>query len=151
MPLASIVITVYKRTTFLRECVQSVLSQKGIDRNDLEIIIVSNTNVSSYDLSVDQIIYTEDRSIGKKLLLGINASHSEILFLLEDDDYFFPKKIKTILPFFTDANVGYVHNNVEVANDGKEIQQRWPRGSQNGGDTEKAWINRRQDRGRDPY
>ena len=119
MPLASIIITVYKRTTFLRECVLSVLSQKGMDRNDLEIIIVSNTNVSSYDLSVDQIIYTEDRSIGKKLLLGINASHSEILFLLEDDDYFFPKKIKTILPFFTDANVGYVHNNVEVANDGK--------------------------------
>lgn len=113
MTVASVIITVYTRTTFLRECVESVVTQQGISRNDIEIIIVSNTDISSLnlDLDADVVIYTRERSIGEKLHMGITASHSEILFFLEDDDCFLPTKIKTVLPFFSNRRVGYVHNN----------------------------------------
>lgn len=111
MPLASVIITVYKRTIFLKECVKSVITQQGISRIDLEIIVVTNSDISSFNLDADQVIYTSERSIGQKLFLGINASHSEILFFLEDDDCFLPTKIETILPFFSNEHIGYVHNN----------------------------------------
>lgn len=114
---ASVIITVYKRTTFLKECVESVVTQQGISRNNVEIIIVSNTDISTdLELDVDKVIYTNDRSVGEKLFLGLKASHSEINFFLEDDDYFLPTKIKTVLPFFSDENVGYVHNNTSEYN-----------------------------------
>ena len=116
MPVASIIITVYRRTTFLRESVQSVITQSGMSRNDLEIIIISNTDISSLNLNADNVIYTEDRSVGEKLYLGINASHSELLFFLEDDDCFLPAKIETVLPFFSNERVGYVHNNALESN-----------------------------------
>lgn len=86
MSVATIIITVYKRTTFLRETVRSLVTQQGISRNDLEIIIVSNTDIASLNLDADNVIYTKDRSIGEELYLGINASHSEVLFFIEDDD-----------------------------------------------------------------
>ena len=122
MPVASVIITVYKRTTFLRECIQSVITQEGISRNDLEIIIVSNGDLSEFNLDADKVIYTKNRSIGEKLNLGINASHSEVLFFLEDDDRFLPTKIRTILPFFINESIGYVHNN--ALESGKYINKK---------------------------
>ena len=123
MPLASVIITVYRRTEFLKECVDSVLNQSGMERSDLEIIVVTNTDLSSIDLDSDKLIFSDQRSIGQKLSIGVNASTSPLIFFLEDDDYFFPSKITTLLPLFQDEKVGYVHNLAADSTLGNELQR----------------------------
>lgn len=107
---ATIIITVYNRTSFLAQAIDSVVSQNNVDRDDVEIIVVTNSWISKSDYPVDRIIFSEDRSVGQKLHEGIRQATSDRIFFLEDDDLFLPAKLKSIIPLLDDMDVGYVHN-----------------------------------------
>ena len=110
MKKASVIITVYNRLQYINDAVTSVINQKGVSREDIEIIIVTNTEFSSSTYPVDKVIYIEDRGIGQKLLEGIKSAQSDVIFFLEDDDIFLENKLASVLPVFGDYGASYVHN-----------------------------------------
>jgi glycosyltransferase involved in cell wall biosynthesis len=110
MKEASVIITVYNRLDYISDAVNSVINQKGVRREDIEIIIVTNTRFSSPGYAVDKVIYSEDRGVGQKLLEGIKSAQSDVIFFLEDDDIFLENKLASVLPLFGEYGVSYVHN-----------------------------------------
>ncbi len=110
MPVATVIITVYDRTDYYLEAIDSVRNQIGFSPEQVEIIVVSN--ISLPIVPEDVVLLTlKQRGIGPKLKLGIERSHSDIIIILEDDDIFSQNKIKTVTELFKKyPEVNYIHN-----------------------------------------
>ncbi|MCL4480938.1 MAG: glycosyltransferase [Candidatus Thermoplasmatota archaeon] len=65
-------------------------------------------------------------SIGAKMIRGIIESKGEIVCFLNDDDLFFPSKLKTVFEEFNkDSEIVYVHNNsIRINAEGKIISDQ---------------------------
>ena len=92
--LISVVITAHNRQQYLIDAVKSVLNQE-IDRNAFEILVVKNFKEERMDNFLSdkgvRLFYTEQKSFGAKLGIGIENAGGEIISFLDDDDTFFPK------------------------------------------------------------
>lgn len=89
-PKLSIVIATFRRYDVLPDAIDSVLSQNGIAREDLEIIVVDNTPVGEREVvrNADQCdrFVTEDISgLSRARNIGIQASSAELIAFLDDD------------------------------------------------------------------
>ena len=117
----SVVITAHDRREFLLEAVRSVLSQ-DTEKENFEIIVVKNY----YDKEIDEFLkingvrsfYTDERSFGAKLALGIENSSQEIISFLDDDDMFTRDRLSRVREIFEDRSVVYHHSSV-IAIDSK--------------------------------
>lgn len=102
----SVIIVAYLRKEFIVSAVRSVFEQ-SLDREKYEIIVVKNF----LDKTIDQILvetadknlYSTEKSLGKKLELGIINSSGEIICFLEDDDYYKPGKLETVYKSFNNT------------------------------------------------
>jgi glycosyltransferase involved in cell wall biosynthesis len=111
----SIIIPVYNRKIYIKDLVTSLIRQ--IESLNGEIIVVSHlTDEDIYKFLENQpikTIYTKDTMAGEDVYLGISASESNILFLLDDDDIFAKNKIKHVLNIFRNtSNIDFYHNNI---------------------------------------
>jgi len=103
---ASVVVIDYKRKKYILDALQSIKNQKGIDLNDIEVIVVKyyqdekidnyiKENFSNYKI-VNLDPDDPDHYIGRTFSEGIKAASSNLIFLLEDDDMFTENKISRI-------------------------------------------------------
>jgi glycosyltransferase involved in cell wall biosynthesis len=111
----SIIIPVYNRKIYIKDLVTSLI--KYTESLDGEIIVVKNLVDKDIDKFLDDLsiksIYTDDTTLGGKIYLGINASESDKLFLLEDDDIFAKNKIRHVLNIFSDNDdIDFYHNSI---------------------------------------
>lgn len=104
-PLVSIVIPTYKRSVFLRRAIDSALNQTY---KEIEIIVVDDNNDGdNFRKETEEVMkhYESDRRVhylkhtfningSAARNTGIKFSKGKYIALLDDDDYFAPKKIE---------------------------------------------------------
>ena len=103
---ASVVVTDYKRKKYILDALKSIKNQKGIDLNDIEVIVVKYYQDEKIDNYIKEnflnykIINLDpddpDHYIGSALAIGIKEASSNLIFLLDDDDMFTENKISRI-------------------------------------------------------
>jgi hypothetical protein len=103
---ASVVVIDYKRKKYILDALKSIKNQKGIDLNDIEVIVVKYYQDEKIDNYIKEnfpnykIINLDpddpDHYVGRTISEGIKASSNNLIFLLEDDDMFTENKISRI-------------------------------------------------------
>jgi len=103
---ASVVVIDYKRKKYILDALKSIKNQKGVDLNDIEVIVVKYYQDEKIDNYIKEnfpnhkIINLDpddpDHYIGRNFAEGIKAASNNLIFLLEDDDMFTENKISRI-------------------------------------------------------
>jgi len=106
-PFISVIITVYNRTQYVNEAINSVLKQT-LERDKYEILVVTNIELPERDGV--RIINSKQENVGEKIAEGILASEGEIISLLDDDDLFSPNKLEVVYNIFKKYNISLFHN-----------------------------------------
>ena len=108
----SIILTVYKRTEFVEQALDS-LENQSVDKNLFEVLIISNIELKlskTYNLNM-QIIISDQLSLAGKIASGILLARNEVVTFLEDDDLYCKDRIEHILRSFRDnKDLDYYHN-----------------------------------------
>lgn len=111
-PLISIVITSYNYDMFLKETINSALSQTY---SNTEVIVVDDGSsdnspniIKNYGESIIPIL-KENNGQASSFNAGFNASRGEIIFFLNSDDILFPTAIEKIEKLFEEPGVSKVH------------------------------------------
>ena len=100
-PYISVIITVYNRTQYVDEAINSVLNQT-LNRDKYEIIVVTNVDLSGREGV--KIIKSNERWLGPKIAEGILNARGEVICLLEDDDLFLSNKLEVVYNAFKRNN-----------------------------------------------
>jgi|GEM_PF-1089294 len=103
---ASVIIIDYKRKKYILDALKSIKNQKGIDLNDIEVIVVKYYQDEKIDNYIKEnfpnhkIINLDpndpDHYVGRNYSEGIKASSNNLIFILDDDDMFTENKISRI-------------------------------------------------------
>lgn len=135
LPLVSIVIPTYKRNDKILLALESALNQSY---ENIEIIVVDdNEPESEYRIKTKNILkkyidnqlinYIESpRNLGGSASrnLGINIAKGEFIAFLDDDDIYYPDKIKMQYNYYIEQNdpkIGLVYCYVNGVNDNGEL------------------------------
>lgn len=114
MPLVSVIIPTYNRTTYIGEAIDSVLAQTY---ENYEIIVIDDG--SSVDVKKvlkpyeDKIkyLYQENRGLAAARNTGIKNSSGDYLAFLDDDDLFEPRKLEIQVKILeSNPDVGFVYS-----------------------------------------
>ena len=119
-PLATILINNYNYAPFLREAIESALSQTY---HPIEIIVVddgstdnSRAIISSYGTKLTAI-FKENGGQASAFNAGVAAGNGDLYFFLDSDDFFFPEKVSTIANLFAKLDNSkplLVHHRLEI-------------------------------------
>jgi len=124
----SVVVMAYRRRTFLRGAVQSVLDQT-ISPTEYEVIVIKDFVDPEIDpwlagLAPTVRTVTEDLPlVGQMLARGLELARGEVTCFLDDDDRFSPEKLAGLEAIFrSDPTVGFVRNAYEAIDaDGRRL------------------------------
>ena len=123
MTLISVVMPVYNGEKYLREAIDSILTQSF---NDFEFIIINDGSTDNSKLIIDsfddeRIIYVEQKNKGlaKALNLGISYSKGEFIARMDADDISMPYRLMNQYLFFqshphisvVSGSFSYIDNN----------------------------------------
>lgn len=129
-PKISVIIISYKRVAYLREAVISIISQRRIQRSNLEVIVVKDFSNDTLDkflkTNCDKVLNLETEYNGEKWKLGIEESTGDVICFLDDDDLFCANKIERIEEVFSDHNVDFYHNELTIFKDSDRTDQENP-------------------------
>jgi glycosyltransferase involved in cell wall biosynthesis len=122
MPEVSVVIPSYNHARFVRQAVQSVISQTLPDH---EIIVVddgSNDNSLEILASISdkrlKILSQENQGAHAAINRGLREARGEFLAILNSDDYYHPQRLeKTIPALKASPSVGLVSSYIQIIDD----------------------------------
>lgn len=110
MPRVSVIIPTYNRALMLKEAIRSVLRQTY---DDVEILVVDDGSsddtaeiVQRFDDRRMRYLYQENSGRSAARNHGMRAAKGEFLSLLDDDDYYLPRKLF--------CQVAYLDSNPDV-------------------------------------
>lgn len=119
-PLISILIPTYNRPEYLKECINSVLSQKWFNNDELEIIISDNSTNNDTKIIVEKVIID---NLDKKIIFNKNSLNigmiwnwnkllelktwNYFIFLSDDDKFYNNDSLKILYD-------NLIQNNVDV-------------------------------------
>lgn len=116
-PFVSVVVTAHDRREFLRDAVESVLSQ-SVSPTEYEVIVVKFLHDEALDSWLESrrphVRTVTDENLpklGQKLARGIELARGQVVCFLEDDDRFLPGKLATVVARFRqDPSLVYYRN-----------------------------------------
>ncbi len=106
-PTISIIVPVYNSERWLRDCVNSLLSQ-GLDEGEYEIILVDDGSLDQSGEICDElgiscpcikVIHQRNKGQSEARNAGINASCGSYLCFVDADDSLAPNGLKSLMPF----------------------------------------------------
>jgi glycosyltransferase involved in cell wall biosynthesis len=131
-PLVSVIINNYNYARFLREAIDSALSQAYCP---IEVIVVDDGSsdhsrelIMTYERAVTPV-FKENSGQASAFNAGIAASHGDILCFLDSDDYFYAGKVATIVEIAISSNVArplMIHHRLRISREaGKPGQEEF--------------------------
>ena len=129
-PLVSVIIPTYNRAKYLRQCIESALSQ---DYPNLEVIVVDNGSINSTS-ETPQILASfgnkikclkeEKKGTSAARNKGLRAARGEFIAFLDDDDFYLPGKISlSVRKLQEDLSVSLVYTDyLEVNSEGRRTK-----------------------------
>ena len=122
-PLVSIIINNYNYASFLKEAIDSALSQTY---PLIEVVVVDDGSsdesrgvIATYGDRIISVL-KENGGQASALNAGVSTSRGDILCFLDSDDYFYPDKVAQVVDFFrahgTNSNPILLHHSVAVKN-----------------------------------
>lgn len=102
IPKVSIIVPVYNTEKYLKQCIDSIISQT---LKDIEIIIIDDGSAQECASFCDelaksdsriQVIHKENGGLGFARNSGINAAHGEYIGFVDSDDYIKPMMYETL-------------------------------------------------------
>lgn len=125
-PLISVIIPNYNGAKYLKQCLDSVVSQ---DYANKEIIVVDGYSTDgSWDIIKEYpsiiTVLAEPKGEPDAINLGIQCSHGEILTFMDSDDYYLPHALSIAADCFTSNDNEWAYSSGKVADaDGKETRK----------------------------
>ena len=121
-PLVSVIMNCYNGETYLRESIESVLSQTY---ENWELIFWDNRSVDksakifkSYDDKRFRYYYAPQHTLLYEARNeAIKKSSGEFIAFLDTDDFWEKDKLELQMPFFEDLKVGVVYGNLFIVNE----------------------------------
>lgn len=103
-PAISVIIPIYNAKEYLRECIDSVITQRGFDKTELILVDDGSQDVSSaicqmYAERFRNIIYhrQENSGVSAARNRGIELSSGEYIFFVDADDFLFRGALQRVL------------------------------------------------------
>ena len=127
VPSLGVVVVAHDRREYLLSAVDSVRSQLS-HGSDVELVVVKNFEDPALDQQLEdrraRRVLEYDPRLGAKLRAGMDASRSDVLCILEDDDEFAANKLAIVRSMFRDRpRLGFYHNGfVTIGPDGAPWQ-----------------------------
>lgn len=115
-PLVSIIINNYNYESFVRDAIDSALSQTF---NHIEVIVVDDGSTDNSHQAItsygDRIlaIFQENGKQAAALNTGLTESRGEIVIFLDSDDYLYPQAVEHIVEAW-EPGIAKVHYRLEV-------------------------------------
>ena len=143
--LVSVVMNCYNSDTYLKEAIDSVITQTYAN---WEIIFWDNQStdksadiVKSYDDKRIKYFYApEHTSLGEGRNKALEKVKGEFISFLDCDDLYLPQKIEKTLEFFKDENTGLVYTNGYTLYDEKKIKKPFYKDIQASGKLFENWL-----------
>lgn len=119
----SVLISVYNREKYIRRCIDSVLSQDGVN---LEIIIVDDGSTDGSSQICDEyaaehdnvvVIHQENAGLSVARNVALDAAKGKFLFFLDSDDYLPEDALKTLMKIQNKTNADCVMGNYARCHD----------------------------------
>jgi glycosyltransferase involved in cell wall biosynthesis len=149
LPKVSIIIPCYNREKYIRQTIESVLSQTY---KNIEIIAVDDGSTDATRDIIDDYIkkikilqhpnrINKGQSAG--INLGIRYSKGEYIAILDSDDMFAPEKIERQVKFLEEhPDVGLVYSNgFAIDENGKKLYSIYKKGHKETNDPSKVLLN----------
>lgn len=102
-PVISVVVPVYNAKEYLRECLDSIITQRGFEQVELILVDDGSTDVSGavcsmYSERFPNVIYYRQENAGVSAARnkGIELSRGEYIFFVDSDDFLFGYALKSI-------------------------------------------------------
>lgn len=102
-PLISIIVPVYNAKKYIRECVESIITQYDFESTELILVDDGSTDVSSaicqmYAERFQNVIYYRQQNSGVSAARnkGVELSSGEYIFFVDADDFLFGSTLKSI-------------------------------------------------------
>jgi hypothetical protein len=113
-PYVTVVVTAYRRRTFLREAVRSALDQT-LPRAEYEVLVLKDFADAALDTwfaAEGVTVLTEDLpNVGQMLARGVRLARGEVVCYLDDDDRFRRDKLAGVAAAFRgDPRLGLLRN-----------------------------------------
>jgi glycosyltransferase involved in cell wall biosynthesis len=131
-PKVSVIIPAYNGGDYLREAIQSVLTQSY---PHLELIVVDDKSPEDTGQIIKQfddprlkyLVHQENQGAVAARKTGVDASSGEIIAFLDQDDFFHPEKLQTHVTFLAqNSAIGLTYNaRFELQPNSKEIRTIW--------------------------
>lgn len=119
MPKVSVIMPSLNVADYIEQCIESVIDQT---LRDIEIIVVDAGStdgtleiVEKYELQDNRVhlIYSDKRSYGYQLNLGISKAHGDYIGIVETDDYIELNMYETLYNLASQSNADYVKGSAE--------------------------------------
>lgn len=130
-PRVSIIIPVYNGDRYIRQAIESVLSQTY---QSYEIIVIDDGSTDNTSLFLEayiktiRYIYQKNQGVSAARNHGIALARGELIAFLDADDFFLPDKLTAQVGVFdAQPNLGIVHSGWRRVNqDGETIKDETP-------------------------
>ncbi|QPG49192.1 glycosyltransferase family 2 protein [Saccharolobus solfataricus] len=117
----SVIITAHNRRKYILDALGSVINN-NLPKDKLEIIVVKNYKDDVIDSEIDRLsklynvisLIENDFRLGAKISRGIKNCSGDVITFLEDDDLYLPDRLSNILQIFSNNNIIFYHNMIEI-------------------------------------
>ncbi len=143
----SVITAVYRNQAFIKDAIESVLSQKHVE---IEYIIVDGGSndgtlevVKQYGKQIHHFISEPDEGVYFALNKGINLATGDIIALLHSDDFYMhPFVLSQVVEVFTKENCDAVYSNLYYVKDSNinKIVRLWDSGQYKKNDFFLGWM-----------
>ncbi len=110
MKSVSVIIPVYNVEKYLRECVESVLTQTS---DDYEIILVDDGSTDNSGIICDEyakkfecikVIHKKNKGLGSSRNVGVKAAEGKYILFLDSDDYIEKETVRILINAMSESN-----------------------------------------------
>ncbi len=135
MAKISVIVPVYGVEKYLRECIESILSQTC---TDLEIILIDDGSKDSCPQIIDEYakndrriiaIHKENGGYGSAMNVGLRAATGKYIGIVEPDDFISPKMYEDLLKIAGEFNSDIVkscfYDNLQSKEEQRILKTKW--------------------------